>query len=657
MCGIAGIAGLGGARPERHELIAMMDRLRHRGPDGSGTYFDGPIALGHTRLSIIDSAMGAQPISNEDGSVWVVFNGEIFNYLELREQLEARGHRFRTRSDTEVIVHLYEDFGDQFVRELNGQFSVALWDRRRKTLMLVRDRVGIRPLFYARAGSFFVFGSEIKALLAHTALSSRLNPAALGQVFTYWTVLAPRTVFDGIFQVPPGHALRLAEGRVSLRRYWDWDFPEPGAYDERPITEVVRDFKELFSDAVRLQLRADVPVGAYVSGGIDSSLVAATAASACANPLKTFSIRFGEAEFDEGSFQKMVCERIGSEHAEVRCVGSDIADAFPAAVWHAETPVLRTAPVPLMLLARRVREAGCKVVLTGEGADEVLCGYDLFKEAGVRRFCARRPESRWRHTLFGRLYPYLKHSPVVAPVYARWFFTQGAEYSDEPYFGHIPRWLTTRRALQYLHPDIVSMIAREPLFSDMSGLIPDRVRSWRGAHQDQYVEAHTLLSGYLLSSQGDRMCMAHGVEARVPFLDHRLIEFCNRIPPRYKRMGLQEKYLLKEAARGIVPEEIRCRTKQPYRAPDSASFFPEGNPIDYVADLFSEESLGACGYVNPLAARRLFDKCRQRRAIGFSDNMAFVGILSLLLLDRLFVTHGSVMSHDSATITPTAVAV
>lgn len=657
MCGIAGIVGLGGARPERRELVAMMDRVQHRGPDASGTYFDGPIALGHTRLSIIDSGMGAQPMSNEDGSVWVVFNGEIFNYIELREQLEGRGHRFRTRSDTEVIVHLYEDLGDQFVRELNGQFAIALWDRRRKALLLVRDRVGIRPLFYARAASFFVFGSEIKALLAHTALSSRVDPVALGQIFTYWTALPPRTAFDGIFQVPPGHVLNLSEGRTSLRRYWDWDFPEPGAYDERPVTEVVQDFRELFDDAVRLQLRSDVPVGAYVSGGIDSSLVAATAAAACGQPLKTFSIRFGDAEFDEGPFQKMVCDRIGSDHAEVKCKGSDIADAFPAAVWHAETPVLRTAPVPLMLLARRVREAGCKVVLTGEGADEVLCGYDLFKEAGVRRFCARRPDSRWRHALLGRLYPYLKHSPVAAPVYAQRFFTQGSEYRDEPYFGHIPRWLTTRRALQYLHPDMLSIIGREPLFSDVSGLIPDRVRSWRGVHQDQYVEAHTLLSGYLLSSQGDRMCMAHGVEARVPFLDHRLIEFCNRIPPRYKLMGLKEKHLLKEAAKGIVPEEIRRRTKQPYRAPDSASFFPEGKPTDYVADMFSEDSLRASGYVNPRAAIRLFDKCRQRRAIGFSDNMAFVGILSLLLLDRLFMTRRGVMWRDSANVAATAVAV
>ncbi|MHB1950480.1 MAG: asparagine synthase (glutamine-hydrolyzing) [Acidiferrobacteraceae bacterium] len=637
MCGIAGIAGIDGSSPRREDLVAMTDRLRHRGPDGSGSYFDGPVALGHTRLSIIDPATGAQPISNEDGSVWTVFNGEIFNHVELRRRLESRGHRFRTLSDTEVIVHLYEDCGEQFVHELNGQFAIAIWDRRRRTLLLARDRVGIRPLFYARAGGYFLFGSEIKALLAHPELSTRISPSALGQIFTYWTTLAPSTVFDGIFQVPPGHVLRLAGGRVAVRRYWDWNFPEPSDYDERPLTELVDDFRELFRDAVRLQLRADVPVSAYVSGGIDSALVAATAARS-GGPLKTFSLRFGDGEFDEGPFQHLVRDLLGAKHTELICEESDIADAFPSAVWHAETPFLRTAPVPLMLLARRVREEGCRVVLTGEGADEVLCGYDLFKEARVRRFCARRPDSLWRYALLSRLYPYLKHSPVAVPMYARRFFAQGGEYIDEPYFGHIPRWLTTRRALQYLHPDILAVIHREPAFSDIAGMMPDCARSWRGLHRDQYGEAHTLLSGYLLSSQGDRMGMAHGVETRVPFLDHRLIEFCNRLPPRYKLMGLREKHLLKEAAKGIVPEKIRVRPKQPYRAPDSASFFPRGVPVDYVADLFSGNSLQASGYVNPKAVSRLFDKCRKRQAIGFSDNMAFVGLLSLLLLDRLFLS-------------------
>ncbi|MHB1941859.1 MAG: asparagine synthase (glutamine-hydrolyzing) [Acidiferrobacteraceae bacterium] len=657
MCGIAGMAGIEGAHPRNEDLFAMMDSLHHRGPDGRGSYFDGPVALGHTRLSIIDAATGTQPLTNEDGSVWVVFNGEIFNYLELRAHLEARGHVFRSRSDTEVIVHLYEDLGDRFVQELNGQFAIALWDRRRKILLLARDRVGIRPLFYARTPSFLLFGSEIKALLAHPELHPRLDIGALGQLFTYWAALAPRTVFEGVASVPPGHVLTLARGRISLRRYWDWEFPRDGDYDERPLEQLVSDFRTLFTDAVRLQLRADVRVGTYLSGGIDSSLVAATAATVQGEPLPTFSVRFSDAEFDEGSYQKTVRDAIGGEQHEILCRGPDIAAAFPAAIWHAETPVLRTAPVPLMLLAKRARESGCKVVLSGEGADEVMCGYDLFKEARVRRFCARQPESRWRHLLLRRLYPYLSNSPVAAPAYAHRFFGQGVEYLGEPYFGHIPRWQTTRRALQYLSPDASAEVARTPMFADVAGLVPDRLRAWNTLNQDQYIEAHTLLSGYLLSSQGDRMAMAHGVEARVPFLDHRLIEFCSRVPPRYKVMGLEEKYLLKEAARGIVPEVVRRRPKQPYRAPDSASFFVAGQPVEYVGDLFSEASIRRSGYLNAGAVMKLFEKCRLRRAIGFGDNMAFVGILSLLLVNQLFVARETVTTEEPQVMPERALAV
>lgn len=626
-----------GAVPEGAVLGAMMRQLGHRGPDGNGRYEDGQVALVHTRLSIIDPAAGHQPLANEDDSVWVVFNGEIFNYVELRAGLKDRGHRFRTETDTEVLVHLYEERGERFVEELNGQFAIALWDRRRRVLLLARDRVGIRPLFYTTTGSFLVFGSEIKALFTHPGVEPRISLQGLGQAFTYWSALAPQTVFAGISTLAPGHVLRLQGGEISVRRYWDWEFPEDRGYDERPLKQLAGDFHDLFRDAVRLQLRSDVPVGAYLSGGLDSSLVAATASTLGQGRLRTFSLRFEDSEFDEGPYQQAVRDALAVDHTEVRCRTADIARAFPQAVWHAETPILRTAPVPLMLLAAQVRASGCKVVLTGEGADEVLCGYDLFKEGRIRRFCARRPDSRMRPALFGRMYPYLRNSPVAAPAYARRFFTQGVEYADAPYFGHIPRWQTTRRALQYLHQDLLTELNRAPAFADISGLMPDGIAAWNGLNQDQYVEAHTLLSGYLLSSQGDRMALAHGVESRVPFLDHRLIEFCNRLPPRYKLMGLDEKHILKVAARGRVPEVVRTRPKQPYRAPDSACFFEDGKPVDYVADLFSEARLRDCGYFNPKAVLKLFDKCRHRRAIGFADNMAFVGILSLLLVDQQFV--------------------
>ncbi|HET9122590.1 MAG TPA: asparagine synthase C-terminal domain-containing protein, partial [Acidiferrobacteraceae bacterium] len=395
-----------------------------------------------------------------------------------------------------------------------------------------------------------------------------------------------------------------------------------------------------------LQLQADVPVAAYLSGGLDSSYVAATASRLHGADLRTFSLRFTDAEFDEGEYQSAARAATGPNHTEVLCQAATIAQEFPKAIWHAEVPILRTAPVPMMLLAEQVRASGSRVVLTGEGADEILCGYDLFKEGRIRRFCARAPESQARAALFGRLYPYLKHSPVAAPAYARHFFNQGAEYRDAPYFAHIPRWQTTRRMTQYLSEDARAEIARHPLYADLEARLPLGIRRWATLNQDQYVEAHTLLSGYLLSAQGDRMAAAHGIESRVPFLDHRLIEYCNRLPPRYKLMGLNEKYLLKQAAAGVVPDRVRLRPKQPYRAPDSASFFRNEEAVDYVQYLLSEDRLRSVGYLNAAAVGKLLEKCRQGRAIGFGDNMAFVGVLSLMLLEEQFV-QGRMVPADS----------
>ena len=637
MCGIVGIAPRDGTPVSRAILAEMVARIRHRGPDGEGLFVDDQVGLGHARLSIIDPRGGHQPMANSDGSVRVVFNGEIFNYRELRQGLIQRGHRFVTASDTEVIVHLYEEHGDRFMDHLNGQFAIAIWDCKRRALLLVRDRVGIRPLYYVDTPRALIFASEAKALFADPRVAAEIDLSSLAEVFTFWAPLDGRSIFAGVRSVPPGHVLKVEGGHRCLRRYWDWSFPEVGDYDPRPLPELVDGFRELFEDSVRLQLQADVPVAAYLSGGLDSSYVAATASRLHASELRTFSLRFTDAEFDEGPYQTAARAVTGDAHTEVLCHASSIAENFPKAIWHAEVPVLRTAPVPMMLLAEQVRAHGSRVVLTGEGADEILCGYDLFKEGRIRRFCARQPQSEARAALFGRLYPYLRHSPVAAPAYARRFFSQGAQYQDAPYFAHIPRWQTTRKICQYLSEDALAEIARRPLYADLEAQLPQSIRGWASLNQDQYVEAHTLLSGYLLSAQGDRMAAAHGIESRVPFLDHRLIEYCNRLPPRYKLMGLNEKFLLKQAAAGVVPDRVRLRPKQPYRAPDSASFFSNGEAVDYVQYLLSEDRLRAVGYLNAAAVGKLVEKCRRGRAIGFGDNMAFVGLLSLMLLDEQFV--------------------
>ena len=638
MCGIAGILDLqSGNAPQREQLERMIGALAHRGPDGFGYHLQGPVGLAHARLSIIDLAGGWQPIRNEDGSVWVTFNGEIFNYLELRTELEASGHRFYTHSDTEVIVHAYEQFGRDFVRRLNGQFAFALWDARAQALLLVRDRVGIRPLFYTRARGRLLFASEAKALFASDEVARRLDPRAVADVFTFWSALAPATVFEGIHALPPGHILTIRNGREELRQYWDWEFPARGVDDARSMDECLDGLRERLVQSVRLQVRADVPVGAYLSGGLDSSLIVGLLRRYTEVPLRTFSIRFTDNEFDEGRYQQEMVAALGTDHSEFHCSADDIAQAFPQTVLHAESPILRTAPTPLMLLARQVRAAGYKVVLTGEGADEVMAGYDIFKEGQIRRFWARNPASTMRPKLFARLYPYLSNSPTAAPAYAQRFFGQGLDAARLPYFAHLPRWHTTRRAWQCFSREWQAQLAAHDPVANFARQLPPQSASWRSLAQDQYVEAHTLLSGYLLSSQGDRMAMANSIEGRFPFLDHDFIEYCNGLPPRYKLMGLTEKFLLKRLARELLPAAIYRRPKQPYRAPDVNSFFRNGAPVDYVADLFSEARLRDTGYFDPAVARKLVDKCRHGRAIGFSDNMAFVGMLSTLLVDELFI--------------------
>ena len=654
MCGISGILSLGSAAPPSDaELSAMIRQLHHRGPDGYGFYRSGRIGLAHARLSIIDIAGGTQPIHNEDKSVWVTFNGEIFNYIELRRDLERQGHVFYTHSDTEVIVHLYEQYGEQFVAYLNGQFAIALWDENRKRLVLARDRTGIRPLFYARVAGRLLFASEAKSLFAIAEVPRKLDVLALGEIFTYWSPLAPRTVFEGVVALPPGHLMVIDERETRIERYWDWSFPPASARDSRSEADCADELRELLIDAVRLQLRADVPVGAYLSGGLDSSIVTTVIKNFTDTPLRTFSLTFADAEFDESEYQNELVAYLGTDHSSVRCTRADIAAAFPRTIWHTETPIVRTAPAPLMLLSQSVRAAGYKVVLTGEGADEVFGGYDLFKEAKIRRFLAREPGSTVRPRILERLYPYLQNSPAAGRAFTHRFFTEGVEHLKEPYFAHIPRWTTTRRIWQFFSPEMREQIGTSDPYDAIAATLPEAIREWEPMSRDQYVEAHTLMSGYLLCSQGDRVAMASSIEGRFPFLDHRLIEFANALPPKFKMKGLTEKYLLKKSMTGLLPESIRARTKQPYRAPDSASFFENGKPTDYVDELLSDSRIRQAGYFDPVAVKKLFEKCRAGRAIGFGDNMAFVGILSTMLLHDAFVQRpaeaaGSA-AHTSAT--------
>ena len=640
MCGIAGFSGPDVYPDAARPLLArMIHTLAHRGPDGYGFHAEPGVGLAHARLSIIDLATGDQPIHNPHRDVWTVFNGEIFNYIELRAELEAAGHVFYTRSDTEVIVHLYDRHGDRFVEYLNGQFAIALWDARRQRLVLARDRAGIRPLFHVRAQGRTWFASEVKALLAALPQCASIDPAGLVQTFTYWSTLEPQTIYRDVQSLPPGCLLAIeSDGSETLRRYWDWTFPD--AVDSAPVREprsvdqAAAELRELLVDAVRLQLRADVPVGAYLSGGLDSSGIVAMIRGFTQTPVRTFSVAFEDGEFDESEHQMAMVRYLGTDHTTLRCTRRDIGDAFPRLIRHTETPVLRTAPVPLMLLAGSVREQGYKVVLTGEGADEVFGGYDLFKEAKIRRFWARQPDSRMRPLLLQRLYGYLENSPVRNPAFAQSFFGQGMEHLQRPIFAHTPRWATSQRALAFLSPELRASVGDWNPLDAYERTLPAEISSWSGLARDQYVEAKSLLAGYLLSSQGDRVAMASSIEGRVPYLDHRVIEFANRLPASFKIRGMTEKYILRRALSDLLPQEILQRTKQPYRAPDSQSFFFDGQPLDYVAELMGADSIRAAGYFDPASVGRLVEKCRQGRATGFADNQAFVGILSTMLVHR-----------------------
>lgn len=635
MCGIAGLWNPN-AQDVRGTLQAMIAQLHHRGPDGTGFHFDGEMAMAHARLAIIDLAGGAQPLCNEDGNVWVSFNGEIFNYLELREDLQKRGHRFATRSDTEVLVHLYEEYGDDFVCQLNGQFAIAIWDARARRLLLARDHVGIRPLFYAWQGRQLAFASEVKALFVVPGQTRQLSADGLASVFSWWAALPPATVFEGVNCLPPGHRMVVDANGHRVERWWSWPAPGP---DDRHVDEeaLAEELHALLVDAVRLQLRSDVPVGAYLSGGLDSSIITTVIRRHTETPLRSFSLTFDDAEFDESAHQRELVAYLGTEHSSIGCSRADIAAAFARTVWHAETPLVRAAPAPMMRLAGSVRAAGYKVVLTGEGADEVFAGYDLFKEAKVRRFIARQPGSPRRARILERLYPYLAASPVAARALSQRFFAEGLDQIDKPWFAHMTRLATTRRTLAFFRPEWQQQLNAWDPYAALTANLPDGIDQWPPLDRDQAVEAASLMSSYLLSSQGDRMAMAASIEARFPFLDPRVVTFGARLPPRLKMRGLIEKMLLKKAFARELPPAITRRPKQPYRVPDSASFFDNGRPLPWVAELLDAQSIDAAGLLDATAVGKLTAKCAAGRAIGFGDNMAFMGVLSTMLLHRQFI--------------------
>lgn len=646
MCGIAGICNLQEPGPVSPEIISrMLGALHHRGPDESGIYVDDRIGMGNVRLSILDLTTGSQPIHNEDETLWIVYNGEVFNFPEIKQELIKRGHQFYTNTDTEVVLHLYEEKGPACLDELNGQFAFAIWNSKEKDLFLARDRVGICPLHYTICGNRILFASEIKAIFMENDVPRRIDPIAMDQIFTFWSALPGTTAFKDIKALQPGHYLKVSRNQITIKQYWDIPCYAPDEQIQWSFADLCEHFLELLNDSIRIRLRADVPVGSYLSGGLDSSGVTSLVRKNCTNTLRTFGIHFEEAAFDERDYQNQMVSFLKTDHTNIEVKNSQIGASFRDVLWHCETPLLRTGPVPLFLLSREVHDSNFKVVITGEGADEIIGGYNIFREAKVRNFWARDPDSTWRPLLIGKLYPYIFNDKTRARNYTRSFFGAGLNDVDNPFYSHLIRWQNTSKIKGFFSDELVSEINGYSGYDDLKERLPAAYTTCDYLSKAQYLEMYIFLSNFLLSSQGERVAMAHAVEARPPFLDHRLIDFMGQVPSKWKIMGLNEKYILKKALREYLPPTIVNRPKQPFRAPISQSLF-SGND-GYINDRLSDRSLKESSLFNTSKVALLLNKFRKGQQISEFNNMAFAGILS-----SQFIFHQFISAFPEASIKP-----
>lgn len=639
MSGIAGVllGGGGGVRPEH--LLPLAGELRHRGADRVGLYLDHCFGMVHTCPGG-GGGLGAQPLADESGRYWVVHDGEVYNAPELRAELRGRGRRFTGEADAEVLVHAYAEWGAASLERLNGQFAFALWDREAAELFLARDRFGASPLFIVEHAGGLSFASEAKALLRKVAALRELDALGVVETFTLWASAPDRTAFVGIRELPAGHYCRIdISGRRTERRWWELPLAEAAYIPPRAEAELAEELVELLEDAVRIRLRGDLVVGTYLSGGLDSSAVTAFAARLAGRPLPAFSIGFADRAFDETGEQELAAGALGIEVDRVTLAGSEIAALLPEVVRLVEKPMLRTAPAPLLRLAASARAAECHVVLTGEGADELFAGYDIFKLDQVRRFWARHPDSSLRPQLLYRLFDYLAHDLRRAGPLLQSVFRNGLTETADPLYSHRPRFEKGVRLRGYFTAGFLERAAREGEPTErLRARLPADLERLSPLKRAQYIEITTFLTGYLLHAQGDRPLQGNAIQGRLPFLDHRVAEFAAGLPDTLLLRGLREKYLLRRSVAGLLPPEIVRREKRPYRAPIAGALAGPEAPA-YIAELTRPERLAAAGIFEPLAVARLLSKCRLNAAtlVSETDEMALVGIISTMLLHDQFI--------------------
>ena len=583
MCGFAGYLDLRNGRAAKKEVLARMAQtLVHRGPDSSGYFLEEQFGLGFRRLSIIDLEGGNQPMTNEDHSIVLVCNAEIYNYRELKTGLEEKGHVFRTKCDVEVLLHLYEEDGVDFLNKLNGQFAFVIYDRKKKELFLARDQVGINPLYYTIADGVLIFASEIKAILEHPSVRREVDLTGLDQTLSFPGVVSPRTMFKGIESLKSGHYITVRNNDLRVTEYWDLDYPKLGELSyQRPESYYVDELKNLLAQAVKYRLQADVPVGFYLSGGLDSSLIAALVQGNTPNGHgRSFSISFTERDISEVNYQRMVAQYVGSEHHEILFDWAEISERLPQMVYHCECPVKETFNTCSLALSEAAKSAGVTVILAGEGADELFAGYVgyRFDQLGLRAAKPYDLETILEDELRERL------------------------WGDKDLFYEIDQY-PLREIKTALYSSGVNELFAEFECLNFELVNKKRLRDRHFIHQRSYLDFKLRLSDHLLSEHGDRMALANSVEGRYPFLDINLIEFCREIPPDLKLNHFNEKYILKKTAEGLVPPEIINREKFGFRAPGSPYLLQQG--IEWINDLLSYERIKRQGYFNPDVVERL----------------------------------------------------
>jgi asparagine synthase (glutamine-hydrolysing) len=620
MCGLVGYLDLRDERRvEREVLVRMADTVVHRGPDASGYFAEENIGLGFRRLGIIDLEGGHQPMFNEDGSVVLVCNGEIYNYRELTATLKQQGHVFRTNCDVEVLLHLYEEYGADFLNRLNGQFAFAIYDRRERTLFLARDHFGINPLYFTLVEGVFIFASEIKAILEHPLVRPEVDLTGLDQVFTFPGLVSPRTMFKNIESVKSGHYVTVKDSGVKIVEYWDLDYAREGEIKYgRPESHYVDRLAELFTRSVQYRLQADVPVGFYLSGGLDSSLIAAMIHRLSPHSRRhSFSISFTDRSMDEATYQQMMARQVGSAHHDITFDWSEISARLEEMVYHSECPVKETYNTCSMALSEATRRNGVTVILTGEGADELFAGYVGYRFDG--QFRGRESgrydyetliEEELREKVWGdRTLFYENDLAQLSELKTALYSERLAEIFDE---------------FNCLNFDVINK---------------DRIRDRHFIHQRSYLDFKLRMSDHLISDHGDRMSMANSVEARYPFLDIDLVRFAQIIPPNLKLNRLTEKYILRKVAESALPAEIVKREKFGFHAPGSPALLQRN--IEWVNDLLSCERIKRQGYFNPDLIERLKQQYSQE---GFKLNLPFEADLLIvvltfnILLDRFKLT-------------------